>query len=87
MSKLISVSKTIQLGKNCTQDEFNVWTLKYKAIARLEGFVKIMTGEESVPASTATDYDSKLKLNDDGYSHLLLSVTKVIDTTLYITTF
>ena len=70
MSQLVSISKTLQLKKHATVKEFTIWSIRYEALARKEGFLGIMTGVETVGSDAA-----KLKLNDDGYSHLLLSVT------------
>ena len=90
MSSLVSISKTLQLKKTATISEYTIWSKRYKALARKEKFADLMLGKESRPplrvesvAATDTEaavvgneelYDRLTKANDDGYTHLLLSV-------------
>ena len=90
MSKLVSISKTLQLKKGATISEYTIWSKRYKAMARTEKFADVMLGKEtrpttrveSVVASSSTaavignaeEYDRITKANDDGYTHLMLSV-------------
>ena len=76
MSKLVSIHKALQLKKDASREEFDIWCLKYKAVAQNLGHLEIMIGTDSVPKDTTdSEYIEKKKLNDEGYSHLLLSVT------------
>ena len=79
MLQLLKLTKTLQLKKNAMAQEFSVWSLKFMAITRKEGFVKIMTGAENVPAAGDANYDAKKKHNDDGYRYLLLTVANEKD--------
>ena len=58
MSKLVSIHKALQLKKDASREEFDIWCLKYKAVARNMGHLEIMIGTDSVPTDTT---DSKYK--------------------------
>ena len=63
-------------------NNFTIWEMRYKAIAKRENFLKIMQGteNESAQSSTPTTAETTVlkcfrKQNDHEISHLLLSVT------------
>ena len=81
MSKFTSTSKTIQLKKNATLEDFNFWSTKYFAIANAEEFADIMTGDEELSSVAGnSDKESNFKkCNKNGWAHLLLSVNGIRD--------
>ena len=60
-----------------------MWAKRYKAVARKEKFDKVMLEKEMLPTggrpidghADRAEYDRIVKSNDDGFTHLLLSVT------------
>ena len=88
MAQLVNISKTLRLKENATVNEFSTWTIRYKALAMKEKFDKVMLGTETrpmvgdpynmTPQETVAIKEFKKK-NEDGFSHLLLSVTKEKD--------
>ena len=69
LTQLFSFSKTVQLKKNSTIQDFGVWSTRYKTLARREGFYDVMIGVENEDGDA-----TKKKKNDDGFAHLLLSL-------------
>ena len=62
MSKFTSTSKTIQLKKNATLEDFNFWSTKYFAIANAEEFADIMTGDKKLSSVLGnSDKESNFK--------------------------
>ena len=64
MLQLVSISKTLQLKKHASVHEFRQRALDHK-----EGFHALMIGKETVGTKS-----QKIKLKNDGYTHMLLSV-------------
>ena len=88
MAQLVNISKTLQLKNDATVNEFSTWTIRYKALATQHKFKDIMIGNDTKPVAVdpanPTQNETKevedfMRRNNDGYSHLLLSVTKEKD--------
>jgi len=49
MAQLVSISKTLQLKKDATINEFSTWSIRYRALATNQKFADIMLGRETKP--------------------------------------
>ena len=77
MSKNSVLTKNIILKKNPDLEEFNRWSKKFIAFAKLEKFKDIMLGKKTNPESTEDDAVKKRfdELKDHDITILPLSVT------------
>jgi len=78
MAQLVSISKTLQLKKDATINEFSTWSIRYRALATNQKFADIMLGRETKPipvdplnvtSNEQALLDTFMKTNDDGFSH------------------
>ena len=79
MAQLVNITKTLQLKKDATVGDFTIWSIQYLALMSKEDFKKIMLGNETMPATDQAKIDDFKKQNNDGFAHLLFTVTNKKD--------